>query len=140
MINVIKSLNVVLVPLTESEKEELEEHPINPEEIYEIFRILGTDNYYMMSLEAKRVNKESIPVAFSEVATEKAYFYNGTSHISYDAVDISDRPVYMVAPTDDSLVGGYQILNGYSVPLSEIIDHSFVIKPNGSFVYARQRK
>lgn len=140
MINVIKSLNVVLVPITEEEKEDLEEHPSHASMIYEIYKIPGSESYQIISLKDKTAYPTKITTTLSQMATEKCFFFDGTSLIPYDSVEITDRPVYMVAPTDDNLVGGYQILNGIFVPLKQVIEHTYTFEPNGSFVYARGRK
>lgn len=131
----IKSLNVILVPITDEEKKDIEDHLSFPDELYEIYKIPGTNKYYMMPEDLKKQAPSSWAAKTEALATEKAYFYNGSSHINYDAVEITDRPVYMVAPTEESYVGGYQLLNLFNTPLASIIDGSFEIIPDGSFVY-----
>jgi len=60
-------------------------------------------------------------------ATEKAFFYSGGSSLIEAAPTISDRPIYVIKPSDDRKVTSYEIINNVDVELSEVLNGSFKV-------------
>ncbi len=62
-----------------------------------------------------------------DCATSKAYFYSGTSELREKAMEITDRPVYQIRPSDYRTVVGYDVLNGtvengLKISLEDVVD------------------
>ncbi len=132
----LKNPSIILMPITEEEKECLEKRRfVGNEAIYVLYKIPNCERVFIGMMAASTTTYFSgiANVWNLQYATEKAYFYNGGSELQRTAEEITDRPVYQIEPTDDRFVDNYAILNGttengFMIPLDDVLDGKFQIK------------
>lgn len=110
----LKNPDIILTPITEEEKTQIESEFMGDESIYVLYKLPDSDAMHigMMSSSMREYFPGTANIWYLSEATSKAFFYNGCSELEEKAQGITDRPVYRVRPTDDRVVAGYDILNG----------------------------
>lgn len=132
----LKNPSIVLMPITEEEKEYLENRRfVGNEAIYVLYKLPNIDKIFigMMAASTTTYFSATENIWNLRYAIEKAYFYNGCSELEKMASEITDRPVYKVKPTDDRLVDSYDVLNGTEengllVLLEDVVSGKFQIE------------
>ena len=104
--------DIILMPLSNREKDNLERQFMGNESIYVLYRLPDSEEIHIgMMAESIRKNSVIKNVKYLNKATTKAYFYDGASILYNKANEITDRPIYQVFPSNKRTVLGYNILN-----------------------------
>lgn len=79
-----------------------------------------------------------------ESIERSAFFYNGCSELESSTSQITDRPVYIVRPSDDRMVSGYDVLNGtpengLRICLKDVVDKNYTLNPKTPSVLRKSR-
>ena len=132
----LKNPSLILKPITEEEKNAFESEFMGDEMIYVLYKKPGSATIHigMMSSSMQKHFPATANVWGLNEAEASAYFYNGVSALEDMAMQITDRPVYRIEPTDERTVGHYEVLNGTKenglrVWLDDILDGSYQITP-----------
>lgn len=130
----LKNPDIILTPITEEEKTQIESEFMGDESIYVLYKLPDSDAMHigMMSSSMRTHFPGTANIWYLSEATSKAFFYNGCSELEEKAQGITDRPVYRVRPTDDRVVAGYDILNGtpdngLRIFLEDVVDGQYSI-------------
>ncbi len=130
----LRNPNIILTPITDSEKAECEKRFMGDESVYVLYRLPDSHDIHigMMSSSMREHFPSLANVWNLSNAISKAYFYNGCSELEANATQITDRPVYVVEPTDDRMVSEYDILNattenGLGIRLEDIVDGKYTL-------------
>lgn len=130
----LQNPNIILIPITDEEKKQLESKFMGDESIYVLYTLPNSEEIHigMMSSSMRKHFPATANVWNLENATSMAFFYNGCSELENNASQITDRPVYRVRPTDDRMVSGYDVLNGTSengleVVLKDVVDGNYTL-------------
>ena len=110
----LKNPNIILMPISEKEKEGYLNDLLGDESVYVLYKLPESNDIHigMMSSSTKAYFPSTSNVWRLDEATTKAYFYNGGSVLENKAMEITDRPVYRIRPSDDRIVSGYDVING----------------------------
>ncbi len=133
----LRNPDIILTPITEEEKIQIESGFMGDESIYVLYRLPSSDavEIGMMSSSMRKYFPATANVWYLDKATSKAFFYNGCFELEEEAEEVTDRPVYRVRSTDDRLVAGYDVLNGtpengLNISLEDVVDGGYTIKLN----------
>ncbi|HIT21960.1 MAG TPA: hypothetical protein IAB56_03160 [Candidatus Scybalousia intestinigallinarum] len=133
----LRNPDIILTPITEEEKQQIESNFMGDESIYVLYRLPNLEEIHigMMSSSMRRYFPITANVWNLEKSISKAFFYNGSSELKNKAPTITDRPVYRVIATDDRIVSGYDILNGtpengLRICLEDVVDGNYTLNAN----------
>ena len=137
----LKNPDIILMPISDEEKEQYEKEFMGDESIYVLYRLPDSEEIQigMMSSSMRKYFPSTANVRQLDNATSKAFFYNGASDLEKKAMGITDRPVYRIRPSDNRTVDGYDVLNGtpengLRVWLEDVVDGKYTIKADTSTV------
>ena len=137
----LKNPDIILMPISNEEKEKYENEFMGDESIYVLYRLPDSEKIQigMMSTSMRKYFPLTANVWKLDNATSRAFFYNGTSDLERSAMEITDRPVYRIRPSDDRTVIGYDVLNGtpeneLRIWLEDVVDGRYTINSDISTV------
>lgn len=123
MINLkIKSNGIIITPLTTEEIKKLKNRFAL---IYVLYKNEETDEIEIGIPDMERYSSLANMYGF-ESAKEKAYFAN-VLRLTKDLSQITDRPVYMIKPTERRTIGDYTIINDVNIDLNDVISGDYII-------------
>lgn len=141
----LRNPEIILMPITEQEKEKYENNSWDGS-LYVLYKTPLSEEIQigMLSASMQRYFPATANIWNLEYATSKAFFYNGCSELERNALAIKDRPVYRVRPSDERTVLGYDILNateenGLGVFLEDIIDGTYTIDGDTQYTHRLTR-
>ena len=134
----LKNPNIILMPISEKEKEGYLNDLLGDESVYVLYKLPESNDIHigMMSSSIKAYFPSTSNVWRLDEATTKAYFYNGGSVLENKAMEITDRPVYRIRPSDDRIVSGYDVINetpdnGLRICLDDVVDGNYTLNKKG---------
>lgn len=141
----LKNPDIILMPISNEEKEKYENEFMGDESIYVLYRLPDSEEIQigMMSTSMKKYFPLTANVGQLDNATSRAFFYNGASDLERRAMEITDRPVYRIRPSDDRTVVGYDVLNGtpeneLRIWLEDVVDGRYTINSDISTVRTKR--
>ena len=130
----LKNPDIILMPISDEDKEQYEKEFMGDESIYVLYRLPDSEEIQigMMSSSMRKYFPSTANVWQLDNATSKAFFYNGASDLAKKAMGITDRPVYRIRPSDNRTVDDYDVLNGtpengLRVWLEDVVDGKYTI-------------
>lgn len=132
----LRNPDIILMPVTDEEAEEISKRFMGDEDIYVLYRLPEVEGIHIGMLSSSM--REHFPMIANiwnlDEATSSALFYNGCSELERKAEEVTDRPVYRIRPTDDRMVAGYDVLNGtpennLRVWLEDVVDGKYTVEP-----------
>lgn len=132
----LRNPDIILMPITDEEAEELSKRFMGDEDIYVLYRLPEVEGIHIGMLSSSM--REHFPMTANvwnlDEASSSALFYNGCSELERKAEEVTDRPVYRIRPTDDRMVAGYDVLNGtpennLRVWLEDVVDGKYTVEP-----------
>ncbi len=130
----LRNPDIILTPITEEEKKQIESKFMGDESIYVLYRLPDSEGIHigMMSSSMRKYFPSAANVWNLDNAISMSFFYNGCSKLEEKASEITDRPVYRVRPSDDRMVSGYDVLNGtpengLRIWLEDVVDGSYTL-------------
>ena len=141
----LKNPDIILMPISNEEKEKYENEFMDDESIYVLYRLPDSEEIQigMMSTSMKKYFPSTANVWQLDNATSRAFFYNVASDLEIGAMKITDRPVYRIRPSDDRTVAGYDVLNGtpeneLRICLEDVVDGRYTINSDISTVRTKR--
>ena len=142
----LRNPDIILTPITDEEKKQFESDFMGDESIYVLYRLPNSEGIHigMMSSSMRKYFPSTANVWNLDSATSLAFFYNGCSELESSASQITDRPVYIVRPSDDRMVSGYDVLNGtpengLRIWLEDVVDGNYTLNPETPSVLRKSR-
>lgn len=147
MLNVrLRNPDIILTPINEEEKKQLESDFMGDESIYVLYRLPDSEGIHigMMSSSARKYAPSIANIWDLDKAISMAFFYNGCQELESNASQITDRPVYRISPTDDRMVLGYDVLNvtlenGLGIPLENVVDGKYTLNVETPSIIKKSR-
>lgn len=140
----LQNPEIILTPITDREKEQLENEFMGDEHLYVLYRLAHSEQIHigMMSTSTRCYYPAIANVKNLKKATSMAFFYNGGSQLERNVSCIMDRPVYRVQPTDDRTVALYDVMNGtidneLDISLEDVVDGNYTLKTETPFVFRK---
>lgn len=141
----LRNPEIILMPITEQEKEKYENNSWDGS-LYVLYKTPLSKEIQigMLSASMQRYFPATANVWNLEYATSKAFFYNGCSELERNALKITDRPVYRIRPSDERTVLGYDILNatkenGLRIFLEDVVDGTYTIDGDTQYTHRLTR-
>ncbi len=134
----LKKPNIILMPISEKEKEAYLNDFLGDESVYVLYKLPESNDIHIgMISSSMRIYFPLTANALKlDEATTKAYFYNGGAELERKAMEITDRPVYRIRPTDERTVSGYDVINGtpdngLRIWLDDVVDGNYTLNKKG---------
>ena len=131
----LRNPGIIAMPISDEELKEYEDGTKSDEFLYVLYRLPGSGGIEigMMSSSAINYYPGLANISRLDDATTKAYFYCGGSNLMNQAMEITDRPVYLIGPSDNRTVEEYYVINatennGLYVPLEDVVDGKYTVK------------
>ena len=141
----LRNPEIILMPITEQEKEKYENNSWDGS-LYVLYKTPLSEEIQigMLSASMQRYFPATANVWNLEYATSKAFFYNGYSELEKNALKITDRPVYRIRPSDERTVLEYDILNatkenGLRIFLEDVVDGTYTIDGDTQYTHRLTR-
>ncbi len=142
----LRNPDIILMPITDEEKQQFESDFMGDESIYVLYRLPNSEGIHigMMSSSMRKYCPSIANVWYLDNATSLAFFYNGCLELESSTSQITDRPVYVVRPSDDRMVSGYDVLNGtpengLRICLEDVVDKNYTLNPKTPSVLRKSR-
>ena len=130
----LRNPDIILTPINDEEKKQLESGFMGDESIYVLYRLPDLEGIHigMMSSSMRKYAPSTANIWNLDRAISMAFFYNGCQELENNASQITDRPVYRIRPTDDRMVYGYDVLNTtfeneLEIPLENVVDGKYTL-------------
>ena len=97
----LRNPGIIAMPISDEELKEYEDGTKSDEFLYVLYRLPGSGGIEigMMSSSAINYYPGLANISRLDDATTKAYFYCGGSNLMNQAMEITDRPVYLIGPS-----------------------------------------
>ncbi len=142
----LKNPGIILMPITDEEREQFEKEFMGDESIYVLYRLPHSEGIHigMMSSSMRKYFPATANVCNLDSTTSMSFFYNGSSELENSALEITDRPVFRVRPSDDRMVLDYDVLNkisenGQRIRLEDVVDGNYTLNAETPFVLKKSR-